>query len=100
LRDYNRLISEYPDDLRDIIKTLKDGSFDVQLHGYRDYIDTQRKGYIRIALSMITCSMILGTFLLGYGKGVTNLWDLQTVLPGLPWALGFFLILIFLFSRR
>ncbi len=100
LRDYNRLISEYPDDLRDIIKTLKDGSYEVEVHGYRDYIETQRKGYTRIALSMITCSMILGIFLLGYGKGVTNLWDLHTVLPGLPWALGFLLILMFLFSRR
>jgi ubiquinone biosynthesis protein len=101
VRDYGQLIQSTPEDLRDVLRTLKAGKVVLDLKGFDEYRQTVADGFRGIAKSVVAGFIILGICVLGHSAGVGSLQGLASVFSGPAWIPVFFaLCILFLWRMR
>lgn len=101
LRDYDRLIASYPEDLREAMKKIKEGKFETEMHmpELRGYVSDIQKALHKLSVSLVVSAVIFGIFYLGRGQGDRFL---QTFIGNFAnyWWVILSLILIILYFRK
>jgi ubiquinone biosynthesis protein len=68
IRDYDKLVMNFPDDYRDIVQKIKDGRVDAYLPQLDPYVDRIEKALTKLCLALIVASVFFGLCYLGRGK--------------------------------
>jgi len=69
--DYDRLIASYPEDMRQVMRRLKDGRFEaeIQIPELKSYVEEIKKSLNKVALALFISSVVFGLFFIGRGQG-------------------------------
>lgn len=81
VRDYDRLIASYPEDMRQVMRRLKDGKFEAEIRmpELKGHVEDIKKGLNKVALALLVSSVVFGLFFIGRGQG-------DAFAAWIPWA--------------
>jgi len=100
-RDYDRLIASYPEDMRQVMRRLKDGRFEaeIQIPELKAHVEEIKKGLNKVALALLISSVVFGLFFIGRGQGDAFApWVAQAAMQF--WWVTIILFLIVLYLRK
>jgi hypothetical protein len=102
VREYERLITAYPEDIRDVLKRLKDGRFESELSmpTLKDYVEEITTALNKVAAALVVSAVILGLFLIGRGQGGRLASWLPRAIAEFWWVSAILLLIVFYFRKR
>jgi ubiquinone biosynthesis protein len=102
-RQYDRLIATYPDDVRDVLKRIKDGKFETEMSmpELKTYVDDLKVSLNKVAAALIFAAVIFGLFQLGRGQDVeVFIATLNRVMREYWWMPALLLLIALYFRKR
>jgi ubiquinone biosynthesis protein len=101
LKDYDRLIVDYPEDFRDVIKKVTEGKFEIEMHmpELSGYVAEIRTALHKLSVAVVVAAIIFGLFFLGRGQDFKFLQWLLDNWYKLWWVI-LILILVILYLRK
>jgi len=104
LKDYDRLMANFPEDFLEIMKKIKDGKLSIEtqisMPQLDKYVADIRKSMQDFSLAIVLAAIIFGLFHMGRGQGPDFLKDVLGYLPQLWWVVILIIIILLYFRKR
>lgn len=99
--DYERLITSYPEDMRQVMRRLKDGKFEAEIRipELKGHVEEIKKGLNKVAVALLISSVVFGLFFIGRGQGDTFAAWIPAVAMQFWWV-TLILVLIVMYLRK
>jgi ubiquinone biosynthesis protein len=102
LQAYRGFIARFPEDMREMMDTIKEGKFDlrIQMPEVETHLSGIQSGLHKLAVSVAVSTVIFGLFYLGRGQNTEFLAWLLSVKRDIWWIVLLLILFVFYLRRR